>query len=333
MGNTDIHWSSLRGLLANSEAGHRIPDLGYRAILSLYQSFSVLTFLVISLTACVRHHSEAFTLLRIVILIIASKGYPVNPGDSENPEGPLCEILAFKGEKEKKWTQLLGYCVWCCFSIPRGECDWFWWGANCYSGSLAHHLVSMVGVHEVEGGGGWAAQGRHQFSLSFGTRGFCSAWIRDGEGGWRSQGLGGRSRGQATQSICHWVCVELDLCVVEVLFAITIIGVPNTPNAKDSKTIRLNHLAHAVPYVWKVFPFSCLSGKLLLTLQHSTVHFQERPPWPLRAICVTNQPITYSTIHWESTMCRHLLGPLNSIVTKLWMDSVLMKIKSTGRGR
>lgn len=48
-----------------------------------------------------RHLSEAFTLLRIIILIIASKGYPVNPGDSKNPEGPLCEILALKGEKER----------------------------------------------------------------------------------------------------------------------------------------------------------------------------------------------------------------------------------------
>ena len=151
-------------------------------------------------------------------------------------------------------------------------------------------------MHEVEGGGSRAAQGCHQFCLGFGTRSFCSAGIWDGKSRRRSQGLGGRNWGQAAQTVCHGVCVELDLSVVKVFFSITVVRLPNTPNAKESKAILLTHtaflpwdLVHAVPSVWNAFPLSCLLGKLLLILQLSTSGGSL--PWYLKAIDSTNQPI------------------------------------------
>lgn len=190
-----------------------------------------------------------------------------------------------------KWTQLWGYCVGCCFSIPRSERTALGQGQSVIQGR-ARHLVSVVGVHEVEGGRGRAAQGRHQFRLGFGTRAFCSAWIRDGEGGRWSQGLGGRSRGQAAQPVGHRVCVELDLRVVEVLFTVAVIRVPNTPNAKESKTVRRCLARRLCP----------LSGMLFLlvsawkTLTHPATPNCPLPgktSWRLRGLYSNNQPSNY----------------------------------------
>lgn len=216
---------------------------------------------------------------------------------------------------ENEFSFWATYSVWWCFSIPRSELDCFWSGAKCRSESLARHLVSVVSVHEVEGGGGRAAQGCHQFSLGFGTRGFCSAWIRDGEGGRWSEGLGGRSWGEAAQSVRHGVCVELDLRVVEVLFAIAVIGVPNTPNAKDSKTVRLNHLAHAVPSAGMSFlSLICLANSYSscnTQLSTSTEDFLDLLEQFIQSV---NQSIAYSPIYWESTMCRHF----SSLLISAW---------------
>lgn len=81
------------------------------------------------------------------------------PGESEDLEGPTCARVALKGEGEKpSLASGLLRGTECCFSTElssahRSAPAAFAQGQSHCSGSLARHLVSVVGVHEVEGGG------------------------------------------------------------------------------------------------------------------------------------------------------------------------------------
>lgn len=55
-------------------------------------------------TARVRHSSETFTMLRIVLLVTASKGSPVSPGESKNLEGRVPSMRSWLHEEKKKKT-------------------------------------------------------------------------------------------------------------------------------------------------------------------------------------------------------------------------------------
>lgn len=97
------------------------------------------------------------------------------------------------------------------------------------------YLVGVVSVHQVECAGRGATERGGAAALALGSAGADGGFGSSVFGSRRRRQNRRRRRGQAAQPIGHRVCIQFNLCVIEILLSITALRVAVPPGGRGEK--------------------------------------------------------------------------------------------------